>query len=91
MSRIRSILHRAGARIGRPSSPLGSVKYAGVAIGLAILLVAALAVGAVAAATFYDQYGAHQERNAQAWAALTPAVQSIQKSAMALLERMLAP
>ncbi len=72
MSRIRSILHRAGARIGRPSSPLGSVKYAGVAIGLAILLVAALAVGAVAAATFYDQYGAHQERNAQAWAALTP-------------------
>jgi hypothetical protein len=69
---IRSFLRRAGARIGRPSSPLGWVKYGAVALGLAVLLVAALAVGAVAAATFYDQYGPHQARNARAWAALTP-------------------
>jgi hypothetical protein len=69
---IRSLVHRAGARIGRPSSPLGWAKYGAIALGLAILLVAALAVGAVAAATFYDQYGAHQERNARAWASLTP-------------------
>jgi len=69
---IRSFLHRAGARIGRPSGPLGWLKYGALALGLAILLVAALAVGAVAAATFYDQYGAHQARNARSWAALTP-------------------
>jgi hypothetical protein len=69
---IRSFLRRAGARMGRPSSPLGWVKYGAAALGLAVLLIAALAVGAVAAATFYDQYGAHQARNARAWAALTP-------------------
>jgi len=69
---FRSFLHRAGARIGRPTGALGWARYGAVALGLAILLIAALAVGAVAAATFYDQYGAHQARNARSWAALTP-------------------
>jgi hypothetical protein len=69
---IRSFLHRASVRIGRPSSPRGWVAFGAVAVGLAVLLVAALAVGAVAAATFYDQYGAHQARNAREWASLTP-------------------
>jgi hypothetical protein len=69
---IRSFLHRARVRIGRPSGPLGWAKYGAIALALALLLVAALAVSAVAAATFYDQYGAHQARNARAWASLTP-------------------
>jgi hypothetical protein len=53
---IRSFLHRAGARIGRPKGPLGWVKYGAVALGLAVVL----------------QYGPHQARNARTWAALTP-------------------
>jgi hypothetical protein len=72
VSAIRSSLERLGQRIGRPSGVVGWLKYGAVAVGLAILLLAALAVGAVAAATFYDQYGRHDARNAREWAALTP-------------------
>ncbi len=72
MNAVRSSFRNLGARIGRPRGFLGWVRYGAVALGLAILLVAIVAIGAVAAATFYDQYGAHQARNAKAWASLTP-------------------
>ena len=72
MSGIRSSVRGLGRRIGRPRGVAGWLRYGAVAVGLAILLVVALAVSAVAAATFYDQYGRHDARNAREWAALTP-------------------
>jgi predicted CXXCH cytochrome family protein len=72
VSGIRAALASLGRRIGRPRGVLGWLKYGAVAVGLAILLVALVAVGVVAAATFYDQYGRHDARNAREWASLTP-------------------
>lgn len=59
-------------RIRRPATRLGYVKL-GVGIAIAsVVMSAGLVVTAVAAATFYDQYGYHPEKNARAWASLTP-------------------